>query len=173
RPDVLLTMTPGNDTVRLLTQMRDAGLIGPKLTLAGAAGAVSRGNLDALQGAAENFLTAASFSPDLDLPQGRKFVAAFTAANKVSPDLFAADSYSLFHLLKVAGDKAGSFETDRLRAALRGTTWDTPSGRRTMRAEDQQASLDMVVIRVKGQDFVVVDRVPAASITIPDECTRF
>ncbi|MBC7940836.1 MAG: ABC transporter substrate-binding protein [Chitinophagaceae bacterium] len=173
RPDVLLTMTPGNDTVRLLTQMRDAGLIGPKLTLAGAAGAVSRGNLDALQGAAENFLTAASFSPDLDLPQGRKFVAAFTAAYKVSPDLFAADSYSLFHLLKVAGDKAGSFETDRLRAALRGTTWDTPSGRRTMRAEDQQASLDMVVIRVKGQDFVVVDRVPAASITIPDECTRF
>lgn len=173
RPDVLLTMTPGNDTVRLLTQMRDAGLISPRLTLAGAAGAVGRGNLDALQGAAENFLTAASFSPDLDLPQSRKFVAAFTATYKVQPDLFAADSYSLFFLLKAAGEKAASFETDRMRAAMRGMTWDTPSGRRTMRAEDHQASLDMVVIRVKGQDFTVVDRVPAAAVAFPDECTRF
>ena len=173
RPDVLLAMTPGNDTVRLLTQMRDAGLLSPRLTIAGAAGTVGQGNLEALQGAAENFLTSASFSPELDLPQTRKFVAAFTGTNKVAPDLFAADSYSLFWLLKAAAEKAGAFETDRLRVAMRGMSWDTPSGRRTMRAEDHQASLDMVVIRIKGKDFVVVDRVPASMMTIPDECTKF
>lgn len=173
RPNVLLTMTPGNDTVRLLTQMRDAGLLGPKMMLAGAAGAVSRGNLDGLQGAAENFITAASFSPDMDAPMARKFVADFTAANKVPPDLFAADSYSLLLLLKQAGEKAGGMDTEKLRAALRGATWDTPSGRRTMRAGDHQASLDMVIIRVKGTDFAAIDRVPATAIAIPDQCTRF
>jgi len=173
RPDVLLTMTPGTDTVRLLTQMKDAGLIGPRLTLGGAAGAVSRGNIDALQGAAENFVTAASYAPSLDNPMNRKFAADFQAAYKVQPDLFAADSYSLFFLVKAAADKAGATETDALRAAMRGLSWDTPSGRRTMRAEDHQAALDMLVIRVRGSDFNVVDRVPAASIDIADECKRF
>jgi hypothetical protein len=31
----------------------------------------------------------------------------------------------------------------------------------------------MVVIRVKGSDFSVVDRVPAAAVAIADECLRF
>jgi branched-chain amino acid transport system substrate-binding protein len=173
RPDVLLTLTPGNDTVRLLTQMRDAGLITPRMTLAGAAGAVSRGNLDAMQGAAEGFLTAASYSPEVEVPANKKFLADFKAAFKVEPDLFAADSYALFLLLKAAGEKAGSFDTDKLRAAIRGMTWETPSGSRTMRAQDNQAALDMYVIRVKGKDFKIVDRVPASNIVIADKCDRF
>jgi branched-chain amino acid transport system substrate-binding protein len=173
RPDVLLTLTPGNDTVRLLTQMRDTGLITPQLTLAGAAGAVSRGNLDAMQGAAEGFLTAASYSPEVDVPANKKFASDFKAAYKVEPDLFAADSYALFYLLKAAGEKARSFDTDQLRAAMRGMTWETPSGKRTMRPEDNQASLDMYVIRVKGKDFKVIARVPSATIPIADKCERF
>lgn len=173
RPDVLLTLTPGNDTVRLLTQLRDAGLITPRMTLAGAAGAVSRGNLDAMQGAAEGFLTAASYSPEVDVPANKKFAADFKATYKVEPDLFAADSYALMYLLKAAGEKARSFEPEKLRAAMRGMTWDTPSGKRTMRTEDNQASLDMYVIRVTGKDFKVIGRVPAAKIPIADKCERF
>jgi branched-chain amino acid transport system substrate-binding protein len=172
RPDVLLTMTPGIDTVRLLTQMKDAGLISQRLALGGAAGAISRGNIDALQGAAENFVTAASYSPEIEGPINRKFVADFQASYKVQPDLFAADSYSLIFLIKAAAEKAGSTEVDALRSAMRGTSWDTPSGRRTMRAEDNQASLDMYVIKVRGSEFSVVDRVPASSIAIANECKR-
>lgn len=173
RPEILLTMTPGNDTVRLLTQMKEAGLITPRLQLAGASGAVSRGNIDALQGAAENFLTAASYVPDIDTPTNKKFVAEFQSTFKSPPDLFAADSYSLIYLLKAAAQKAGSFETAKLRTAMRGLSWESPQGQKTMRAEDNQAALDMYVIRVIGTKFTMVDRVPATSIPIPDDCQKF
>ena len=89
------------------------------------------------------------------------------------PDLFAADSYSVVTLVKVAAEKAGSFETAKLRAAIRNTTWDTPQGRKTMRPGDNQADLDMYIIQVKGQDFTIVDRVPAAQVAGPDNCARF
>ncbi|MEK7752147.1 MAG: ABC transporter substrate-binding protein [Acidobacteriota bacterium] len=174
RPDVLITLTPGNDTVRLLSQMKEYGLIDGKLVLAGAAGAVSRGNIGALQGAAENFLTAAGYSPDIDTPQSKKFVAEFQAMfGNTLPDLFAADSYSVVTLVKVAAEKAGSFETAKLRAAIRNTAWDTPQGRKAMRPGDNQADLDMYIIQVKGQDFTIVDRVPAAQVAGPDNCARF
>src|SRR5262245_39094224 len=41
RPDVIMTATAGNDTVRLLTQLKEYGILANKLTLAGAAGAVT------------------------------------------------------------------------------------------------------------------------------------
>ncbi len=174
RPDVLITLTPGNDTVRLLSQMKEYGLIDGKLVLAGAAGAVSRGNIGALQGAAENFLTAAGYSPDIDTPQSKKFVAEFKAMfNNTLPDLFAADSYSVVTLVKGAAEKAGSFETGKLRAAIRNTAWDTPQGRKTMRPGDNQADLDMYIIQVKGQNFTIVDRIAAAQVAGPDNCARF
>lgn len=173
RPDVMITLTPGNDTVRLFTQMKEYGLVDGRLVLAGAAGAVSRGNIGALQGAAENFLTAAGYSPDIDTPANEKFVSDFKTAYNTLPDLFAADSYSVVTLFKAAAEKAGSIETTKLRDAIRMTSWDTPQGRKTMRPGDNQADLDMYIIQVKGEDFKIVDRIPAADVAGPDVCTKF
>lgn len=173
RPEAILTMTPGNDTVRFMTQLQEQGFIDGKLVTAGAAGAVTRGNIAALKGSAEGFLTAADYSADVDTPESKKFVAAFTGKFKTAPDLFAANSYALFYLLQKAAAKAGKWETGPMRDAIRGMEWDTPSGKRRMRAEDNQAALDMYIIKVKGTDFPIVDKVPAKDIAIPDACTRF
>ena len=51
RPDVIMTATAGNDTVRLLTQLKEYGILTDKLTLAGAAGAVTQENIGAMGGA--------------------------------------------------------------------------------------------------------------------------
>src|SRR3977135_2614527 len=51
RPDVIMTATAGNDTVRLLTQLKEYGILSDKLTLTGAAGAVTPANSGALGGA--------------------------------------------------------------------------------------------------------------------------
>ena len=55
RPDVIMTATAGNDTVRLLTQLKEYGILSNKLTLAGAAGAVTQENIGAMGGAGEGF----------------------------------------------------------------------------------------------------------------------
>ena len=93
------------------------GLLSDKLTLAGAAGAVTQENIGAMGGAGEGFLSAAGYSTDIDTPANKTFVAAFKKEFQNDPDLFGADTYGLFYLFKQAIEKAGSTETAKVRAA--------------------------------------------------------
>src|SRR6266568_6953073 len=128
RPDVIMTATAGNDTVRLLTQLKEYGMLSDKLTLAGAAGAVTQENVGAMGGAAEGFLSAAGYSTDIDTPANKKFVPTFKKEFQHDPDLFAADTYGLFYLFKRAIEKAGSTDTAKVRAAMEDAAWETPQG---------------------------------------------
>lgn len=173
RPDVIMTATAGNDTVRLLTQLKEYGILNSKLTLAGAAGAVTQQNLEAMGGAAEGFLSAAGYSIDIDTPANKKFVADFKKEFQNEPDLFGADTYGLFYLFKQAIEKAGGTDTKKLRAAMEDATWDTPQGKKTMRKGDHQAVVDMVVVQVKGKDVKTVGTVAGAEAVGPDDCDKF
>jgi branched-chain amino acid transport system substrate-binding protein len=168
-----MTAMAGNDTVRLLTQLKEYGIINEKLTLAGAAGAVTQENIGAMSGAGEGFLSAAGYAIDIDTPANKKFVAAFKKEFQSDPDLFGADTYGLFHLFRQAIEKAGSTETDKVRAAMEDATWETPQGTKTMRKGDHQAVVDMVVVKVKGSDFATVGKVPGTEAVGPDKCERF
>jgi branched-chain amino acid transport system substrate-binding protein len=173
RPDVIMTAMAGNDTVRMLTQLKEYGLLNGKLVLAGAAGAVTQENIGAMNGAGEGFLSASGYAIDIDTPANKKFVDAFRAEFKTDPDLFAADTYGLFYLFKQAIGKAGGTEADKLRSAMEGATWDTPQGKKTMRKGDHQATTDMAIVQVKGNKFVTVGTVPGADAIGPDNCTKF
>ena len=173
RPDVIMTATAGNDTVRLLTQLKEYGLLSDKLTLAGAAGAVTQENIGAMSGAGEGFLSAAGYSTDIDTPANKKFVATFKQANQVDPDLFGADTYGLFSLFKQAIEKAGSTDTAKLRAAMEDASWQTPQGTKKIRKGDHQAVVEMVVVQVKGNDFRTVGKVPGEDAVGPDKCEKF
>jgi branched-chain amino acid transport system substrate-binding protein len=173
RPDVIMTATAGNDTVRLLTQLKEYGIVSDKLTLAGAAGAVTQENIGALGGAAEGFLSAAGYAIDIDTPANKKFVAAFKKEFQSDPDLFGADTYGLFYLFKQAIEKAGGAETAKVRAAMEDATWETPQGTKTMRKGDHQAVVDMVVVKVKGTDFQTVGKVSGAEAVGPDNGQTF
>jgi branched-chain amino acid transport system substrate-binding protein len=172
-PDVIMTATAGNDTVRLLTQLKEYGILSDKLTLAGAAGAVTQENIGAIGGAAEGFLSAAGYSTDIDTPANKKFVASFKYEFHADPDLFAADTYGLFYLLKQAIEKAGGTETGKLRAAMEDASWETPQGTKKLRKGDHQAIVDMVVVQVKGKDFHTVGKVPGEEAVGPDKCEKF
>jgi branched-chain amino acid transport system substrate-binding protein len=173
RPDVIMTATAGNDTVRLLTQLKEYGILSNKLTLAGAAGAVTQENIGAMGGAGEGFLSAAGYSIDIDTPANKKFVAAFKKEFQSDPDLFAADTYGLFYLLKQAMERAGGTDEQKLRAAMEDATWETPQGTKTMRKGDHQAIVDMVVVKVNGNDFQTVGKVVGAEAVGPDKCEKF
>lgn len=173
RPDVIMTATAGNDTVRLLTQLKEYGILNDKLTMAGAAGAVTQENIAAMSGAGEGFLSAAGYSIDINTPANKKFVAAFKKEFNADPDLFGADTYGLFYLFKQAIEKAGGTDTAKLRAAMEDASWETPQGKKTIRKGDHQAVVDMVVVKVKGNDFQTVGTVPGDVAVGPDKCDKF
>jgi branched-chain amino acid transport system substrate-binding protein len=152
RPDVIMTATAGNDTVRLLTQLKEYGILSDKLTLAGAAGAVTQENIG-------GFLSAAGYSTDIDTRANKKFVNEFKKEFQSEPDLFGADTYGLFYLLKQAIETAGGTDTAALRAAIEDASWQTPQGMKTIRKGDHQAIVDMIVVKVKGNDFQTVGKV--------------
>jgi branched-chain amino acid transport system substrate-binding protein len=172
RPTVLYTSVAGNDTVRLFNQLSEFGL-SRNLQIVGASGTVTSQNLGAIGKAAEGFVTGVGYSPLIDTPENKKFVAAFQAANKALPDLYGADSYGVLYFYKAAVEKAKSTDTDQVRAAMRDLEWATPQGIKKMRAGDHQAMQDMYVVRVTDGKFVIVGKVPAAAAIGPDTCTRF
>jgi branched-chain amino acid transport system substrate-binding protein len=173
RPDVIMTATAGNDTVRLLTQLKEYGILNDKLTLAGAAGAVTQENLGAMGGAGEGFLSAAGYSTDIDTPANKNFVPSFKKEFQHDPDLFAADTYGLFYLFKQAIEKAGSTDTAKVRAAMEDAAWETPQGTKKIRKGDHQAVVDMVIVKVRGNDFQTVGKVPGEEAVGPDNCQKF
>jgi branched-chain amino acid transport system substrate-binding protein len=172
RPQVLYTSVAGNDTVRLFSQLQEFGLLN-NLTVLGASGTVTSQNIAAIGKAAEGFVTGVGYSQEIATPENKKFVEAFRAATKADPDLYGTDSYGLIYAYKAAVEKAKSTETDKVREALRGLTWQTPQGEKTLRAEDHQAVQKMYVVQVTGGQFKIVGEVPGPEAIGKDECTRF
>ncbi|MGE0339238.1 MAG: ABC transporter substrate-binding protein [Xanthobacteraceae bacterium] len=172
RPDVIYLSTAGNDTVRLLTQMQEFNML-RNVSVIGSAGTVTGQNIKALGKAAEGYVTGIGYSPLIDTPENKKFVAAFRAKFQEDPDLFAADSYGMLYAYKAAAEKAGSIETDKLRDALRNLSWMTPQGQKTIRGGDHQAMSPMFIVRIEAGQFKVVSTIPAADAIGPDACTRF
>ncbi|MGE0565898.1 MAG: ABC transporter substrate-binding protein [Pseudolabrys sp.] len=172
QPQVLYTSVAGNDTVRLFTQMQEFGLL-KNLVLLGASGTVTAQNIGAIGKAANGFTTGVGYSAEIDSPANKAFVTAFRAASKADPDLYGTDSYGLIYAYKAAVEKAKSTETDKVRDALRGLTWSTPQGEKTIRAGDHQAMQTMYVVQVTDGKFKIISSVSGPDAIGPDTCTRF
>ncbi|MCE7506526.1 ABC transporter substrate-binding protein [Polynucleobacter sp. IMCC30063] len=172
KPNIIYTSVAGNDTVRLFSQMDEYGL-NKGVTLVGASGTVTSQNMGAIGKSANGFVTGVGYSPKLDNPANKKFVADFQKAYNKLPDLYGADSYGLLYFYKAAVEKAKSTETDKVRAAMDDLSWQTPQGTKKMRAGDHQAMQDMFAVRVENGEFNIVGRVPSDQAIGPDVCTRF
>ena len=172
RPQVLYTSVAGNDTVRLLTQLAEFGLV-DNLALVGASGTVTSQNIAAIGKAAEGFVTGVGYSTEINSPENKKFVETFKAAYKADPDLYGADSYGLIYAYKAAVENAKSTETDKVRAALRGLKWMTPQGEKTIRAGDHQAVQTMYVVRITNGQFKIGGQINGEDAIGADTCTRF
>lgn len=172
KPEVLYTSVAGNDTVRLLTQMQDFGLLG-NLLVVGASGTVTSQNISAIGAAANGFGTGVGYSVQIDTPANKKFVDSFKEANKADPDLYGADSYGLIYFYKAAVEKAKSTDTDKVREAMKDLKWMTPQGEKTMRAGDHQAIQPMYVVQVSDSKFKIVGNVSGEEAIGADDCKRF
>ncbi len=172
KPQVLYTSVAGNDTVRFLSQLSEFGLA-KQMQIVGAAGSVTAQNMGAIGKAADGYVTGAAYSAELDNPANKKFVADFKNTWKAEPDLYGVDSYGVMYFYKAAVEKAKTTDTDKLRAAMRGLEWDTPQGKKTMRAGDHQAIQDMYAVKVVNGKFQIISKVPGEAAVGADTCTKF
>jgi branched-chain amino acid transport system substrate-binding protein len=77
---------------------------------------------------AEYAIGMAAWTAQLRNPGNAEFVKAYRAKWSVEPDLAAAQGYSAGRVLEAAVRRAGSVETERLRAALASIDVETPLG---------------------------------------------
>ena len=56
---------------------------------------------------------------------------------------------------------------------MEGLEWDTPQGRKTMRAADHQAIQDMYVVRIQNGDFTIVSKVDGKDAIGASVCKRW
>lgn len=78
---------------------------------------------------------------EITSPAHKAFVDAYRAKYNDTPRLGSFLGYVVVNLVRDLVNKAGSTETDKLRAAFDGATFETIGGPATMRASDHQLSL--------------------------------
>jgi len=127
RPDAIFTFMPGGLGVNLVRQYRQAGLANiPFLSTF----TVDEATLPAQGEAALGFFSAASWAPNMDNPQNRRFVTEFEAAYNYVPATYAAQSYDAANLLNAAVRRVGGNLTDKnaLRTAIAAADFQSVRG---------------------------------------------
>jgi branched-chain amino acid transport system substrate-binding protein len=127
RPDAIFTFMPGGLGVNLVRQYRQAGLANiPFLSTF----TVDEATLPAQGEAALGFFSAASWAPNMDNDQNRRFVRDFEAQFNYVPASYAAQSYDSAMLLDSAIRKVGGNlrDKDALRTAIRAADFRSVRG---------------------------------------------
>jgi branched-chain amino acid transport system substrate-binding protein len=127
-PDAVYVFFPGGMGVNFVKQYRQAGLLG-KIPLVSVS-TIDGSTLPALKELAVGAITAAPYSPDLDNPQNKQFVAAFQSKYKRLPSMYAAQSYDAANLLDSALQKVKGNVNDKeaLRTALKAADFKSVRG---------------------------------------------
>ena len=147
KPDVLFITAAGNDAISVVTQAERYG-IKKMMPICGDGSLVSADILAAQGDAANGIITADYYSASLDTPENKAWVAKYKKLNGASPSKFSVSSYEAVMWLAQAIKKAGSIETDKVIAALEGSTYHGPQGIKTMDPESHQTSLTIYMMKV-------------------------
>ncbi|MEW6643499.1 MAG: ABC transporter substrate-binding protein [Pseudomonadota bacterium] len=118
-PDAIFTFMPGGMGVNLVKQYKQAGLADRIPFLS--AFTVDESTLPAQQDAAVGMFGGANWAPNLDLPQSKKFVAAYEAAYNNVPGTYAFQAYDAALLIDsaVKATKGDLSNKDAVKAALK------------------------------------------------------
>ena len=129
KPDAVYVFYPGGLGIQFVRQWRQSGLAGkfPLLT----SSTVDGITLPALQEAALGIVHGSPWSPELDFPQNRRFVAEFEKKYGRVPSEYAATSYDSALLLDsaIAKVKGNVANKEAFRAALKAADFSSVRGK--------------------------------------------
>lgn len=172
--DGLFNVTYGGDAVTLFQQARGFGLMQRYKVLLDSNGDVLLARSMKQQLPANWTSTHYYAEGNKANPMSTSFVADYLAKFKnAEPMGWAAEAHASVYALAKAIEKGKSTETKSVIANLKGLTWDTVSGPRTVRAEDNQGVKDIELIYVepaegeKGYRVKEYIRVDGKSVLFP------
>jgi urea transport system substrate-binding protein len=129
-PDVIFSTINGDSNINFYKELAAAGITADKIPVV----AVSVGE-DELRGlppaTVKGHLAAWNYFQSLDTPKNKEFVKKFQAkygSDRVTDDPIAA-AYAQVYYWKIACEKAGSFDVDKVRAKLGEVEFDAPEGK--------------------------------------------
>jgi branched-chain amino acid transport system substrate-binding protein len=109
--------------------------------------------LDSMGDAALGIVTSFHYSAAHPSAANRKFVDAFTAANKFRPNFMAVGGYDGMRVIyKALEQNKGKGGGDALVAAMRGQTFESPRGQVTIDARSGEIIQDVYIRRVEKRD---------------------
>ncbi len=148
-PDVLFLAFAGTDSLRLMTQLHSFGMT-KKYKLAGIDCFLLQQDLPAIAEPMEGFVQLAHYSPYNPDKSMQAFNEKFKKRFGVEGNIMAG-AYDGVLFWAAAAEKAGSFDADKIAAALEGMCLDnTHIGRQCIRKEDHQVVMDMHLYQVKS-----------------------
>ena len=151
KPDAIYNVTFGPDLAKLVREGGDRGLFQNRTVLGLLSGEPEY--LDPLGAEAPEgwIVTGYPWYAITDGP-GKTFVDAYQARWNDYPRLGSIVGYMTAQSIAAVLQKAGSTETDSIRAAFKGLNVDTPMGQITYRAIDHQSTMGAYVGRTTVQD---------------------
>lgn len=171
RPEAIFNVTFGGDLARFVREGTTVGFFEGKSVVSLLSGEPEY--LDPLGAEAPDGWIVTGYPwYAIETPAHRRFVEAYRARFGETPRLGSLVGYNTFKAIIAAIAKAGSTDTEKLVAAMRGLTFDSPIGPITFRASDHQATMGAFVGRLAVRDGkgVMVDwRYVDGSTYLPDD----
>ncbi|RWX42897.1 amino acid/amide ABC transporter substrate-binding protein, HAAT family [Candidatus Electrothrix aarhusensis] len=157
KPAVLVLVLFGNDMSRTLAMLQERDMkdlfkliVVPNLTL----GMAKEAGAEAMEGVLGALPWAWNVPYKYDYPQGKKFVEKFSERYNSYPSTSAASAYTILYQYKEAVERAGTFDSKKLIAALEGHTFVSLKDEQQWRAFDHQALQTVYAVRGKPADEV-------------------
>ena len=140
----------GRDAIAFFKQAQEFGLVPAKKLIGHAS--ILNFMVSATGDAQKDMAGTTSYTPDIDTPANKAFVAAWKTKFKRLPTDTEGQAYNGAQVLFEGVKKAGSVKPADVSKALRGAKIETIYGSVTMRAQDNQLLLPNYVARVKVAD---------------------
>jgi branched-chain amino acid transport system substrate-binding protein len=144
KPDAIFNVTFGADLARFVREGNTRGLFKGREVVSLLTGEPEY--IDPLRDETpENWLVTGYPWYGIDTPDHKPFFIAYHKKYKDYPRLGSVVGYTTIKALAAGLKKAGSPDTEKLIAAFRGLTFDTPFGKSTFRAIDHQSTMGSYV----------------------------
>lgn len=157
RPEAIFNATSGADLEKFVHEGNSRGLFEKISVVSTLSGAPE--SLDGLKDETlRDWIVTGYPREQINTPEHGKFMAAYTAKYNAHPHLASVVGYATMMALAEGIRKAGSTDSEKLLAAMRGLRFGTPLGTVAFRALDQQATMGAYVGRLDLQDGKAVMR---------------
>ena len=157
KPETTMIFQPGGMGINFVKQWKQAGM--DQVSKLYTVFSVDGVSLPALKDSALGILGTQTWSPDLDNPINKKFVADYKAQFGGYPSFYAAQAYDTILAIDYAITKSGSKDTAKMRAAL--ASGNIPTTRGNLKMNTNHFPIQNIYLRetVKDADGVVTTKV--------------